>query len=455
MRETEHYQLRYHLRTVWRVLAVSPLQKVGFFTSYIYWYSGSQIVTCSLAVLVSLQSHAEVLNELDASSSLLPLEPSHQPFKPSVVKGEGLPYADENTQKPRIFVASVSPQVRASLAATYGTTEKEAGWMIDQLLGGPGGLAAGGKHRNGFSLVVDTNAMREVALVMEAEEVVASAASDRSTPVKKPVLTSACPGWVCYAEKTHPHILPHMSRIKSPQALTGTLLKTVLSKRLGIRPEQIWHLAVMPCFDKKLEASREELTNTSWQNPPQSDVAASSVRDVDCVITAREILMLADSRGVSFPGLPKKPLNTDTMRGLFDSPLAEFLFPLSSGGQYNSRQQPEAGTSGGFLYHVLRTQQQLHPGSEIQSKRGRNADVIEYTVISGEEVLFSGARYYGFRNIQNLVRKLRPAKASRLAEKKIAGVRQPPAKSRNSDYTYVEVSSISPLHAKRLLIESR
>ena len=246
-------------------------------------------------------------------------------------------------------------------------------------------------------------------------------------------------GWICYAEKTHPHILPHLSRIKSPQALTGTLLKTVLSKRLGISADQIWHLAVMPCFDKKLEASREELTNVSWQDLPQSNVVMSPIRDVDCVITAREILMLADSRGVSFPSLPRTPLDTAAMRGLFDEPLADFLFPLSSGGGSSSIQKPEAGSSGGYLYHILRTQQQNNAGSEIQSHRGRNSDVVEYTVVRGKEVLFSGARYYGFRNIQNLVRKLRP-KESKLGQK-VAGARRQPlgGKSERNDYAYVEV----------------
>ena len=398
----------------------------------------SGCISSAEAILVSLQSHAEVLNALDTSPTIS-AQVLPQPRESGAVDGEDLPYMSGYAEKPRIFVASVSPQVRASLAATYGTTEKEAGWMIDQLLRGPSGLAAGGKYHNGFSVVVDTNAMREVALVMGADEVVASTHSAGSAPVKKPVLTSSCPGWICYAEKTHPHILPHLSRIKSPQALTGTLLKTILSKRLGISPDQIWHLAVMPCFDKKLEASREELTNASWQDLPQSNVAMSPIRDVDCVITAREILILADSRGVSFPNLPRAPLDTAVMRGLFNEPLADFLFPLSSDGRSSSIQKPEGGSSGGYLYHVLSMQQQQHLGSEIRSHRGRNSDVVEYTVVRGKEVLFSGARFYGFRNIQNLVRKLRP-KESKLGQKAAGARRQPlGGKSERNDYAYVEV----------------
>ena len=379
----------------------------------------------------------EVLTALDSSPSISPQELQNL-CDPEINR---IPTcANESTVKPKLFVATVSQQVRASLAATYGTSEKEAGWLIDNLLSGPNGLAAGGKYHNGFPLVLDANAMREVALVMGAEEVTATTSSIDTTPVKKPVLTSACPGWVCYAEKNNPHVLPHMSRMKSPQALTGTLLKTVLSKKLRIKPEQIWHLAIMPCFDKKLEASRSELTTASWQTSSSPETQKSATRDVDCVITAREILMLAESRGISYPNLPKKPLNNEFTRGLFDGTIADFLFPSSD--RYSckrSKQKPEAGSSGGFLYHVLRTQQQLHPGTEIRSQRGRNADVVEYTVAEGEKVVFRAARYYGFRNIQNLVRKLRPAKESKLG-KKAGGAQQPvKGKSGSHDYAYVEV----------------
>ena len=345
-------------------------------------------------------------------------------------------------------MASVSPQVRASLAATYGTTEQEAGWMIDQLLSGPNGLKTGGKYGNDFTWIIDTNAMRELGLVLGAEEVLASSASIEDTTAlnaegaaatqpKKPILTSACPGWICYAEKTHPHVLQHLSRLKSPQSLTGTLVKTVLSQTLNINPSQIWHLAIMPCFDKKLEASREELTDINWR-PSSSPTSAAPVRDVDCVITARELLMLAETRSISFPALPRKPLTCSCSPPFPDPKLNTFLFPHSQSPSRRKPQLPAAGSSGGYLYHILCTQQSLHPGSAIHSTRGRNADVIEYTLSVHDEVLFRAARYYGFRNIQNLVRKLKPVKKSRMPGGKTVGARKPGAKS-EMDYAYVEV----------------
>lgn len=317
--------------------------------------------------------------------------------------------------------------------------------MIEQLLSGPQGLASGGLHGNGFVWTVDTNAMREASLVLGWEEVSESLKTPDAkrdpnddgtltTIPKTPILSSACPGWICYAEKTHSHVIPHLSRLKSPQALTGTLLKTVLSRRLNLRPDQIWHVSVMPCFDKKLEASREELTDIYWR-PSSTDASSTQVvRDVDCVITARELIMLADTRGISFPSLPREPLPSLTP---FPDPiLSTFLFPK----QPRSRsqvQKPTAGTSGGYLYHILQTQLSQIPNSTLQISRGRNADVVEYSITNPEtkEPVFKAARYYGFRNIQNLVRKLKPAKQSKLPGGRLAK----PRGGQGMDYAYVEV----------------
>lgn len=380
-------------------------------------------------MLVSLQSHSEVLNALDSQHSI--------DF--SITGKEDGP----NQQEGRLFVASVSPQVRASVAATYGVSEAEAGWMIDQLLGGPQGLATGGKYGNGFTWIVDTNAMREASLVLGADEVMESlqipglqaASNDDSASTaipKKPILSSACPGWICYAEKTHPHVLPHLSCLRSPQALTGTLLKTVLSQCLNIRPDQIWHVSIMPCFDKKLEASREELTDIYWR-PPSTTALAQPVRDVDCVITAREVLMLADTRGISFPALPRTPIS----RPAFPDPmLSSFLFPKD-----HRKQASEAGTSGGYLHHILQAQLSLNPSSSLKTIRGRNADVVEYAITSPnqEQPIFKAARYYGFRNIQNLVRKLKPQKKSRLPGGRVSARAASAAGGAGMDYAYVEV----------------
>ncbi|KAK1755068.1 iron hydrogenase [Echria macrotheca] len=383
----------------------------------------SGCVTSAEAVLVSLQSHNEVLSVLDAAPSL------HLVKTTNGYTVDGL--QDKNA---KLFVASISPQTRASLAATCGggITERQAGRMIEHLFVGPNGLRTGGQYANGFTWMVDTNTAREACLVLGADEVLGGAGGGGDSKPATPVLTSSCPGWVCYAEKTHPYVLPHLSRVKSPQALMGTLLKTTLSKTLGISPDRIWHLAIMPCFDKKLEASREELTDSVWGGDGKP---GRGVRDVDCVITSKEILMLAASRGINIFDMSTTPLS----QPLFPDPsLQDFLFPPSE-----RRQSRAAGTSGGNLHYVLHDVRSRHPGSQIQTVRGRNADVVEYAVTTASgETVFKAARYYGFRNIQNLVRKLKPAKASRMPGSKPFGSARRPAaagKPAGLEYAYVEV----------------
>lgn len=198
----------------------------------------------------------------------------------------------------------------------------------------------------------------------------------------------------------------------------------------------------MPCFDKKLEAARTELTSSAWSR------GVEGVRDVDCVITAREIVALAEARGIAFSGLPR----TGLPRVRFPDRLVERVLFHARG---TGNGEALAGTSGGFLWHVLRRFQSTCPGSRIRVERGRNADVVEYLLVRSkrvgddqgpEEVVFKAARYYGFRNIQNLVRKLKPPRTSRLlaATGRGGGARKPGAatsvgKEAGLDYAYVEV----------------
>ena len=314
--------------------------------------------------------------------------------------------------------------------------------MIDQLLQGPDGLGRGGPYKSRFHWVFDTNTVRDACLVLGVEEVRnlsqpsngTIAGQEVSAELKQPILTSACPGWICYAEKKHPHILPHLSRLKSPQALLGTMIKTSLSKAFGVSPDKIWHVAIMPCFDKKLEASREELTCDHWSD---CEGIKAAVRDVDCVITTKELLMLADSRGIDFGALPRTPVSLLDRPSFPDATLSSFLRPRR---QFAPRRNGDksSGSSGGYLYHIVKSYQASHPGSQIYTERGRNADVMDYTVRQNGQIIFKAARYYGFRNIQNLVRKLEPAKQSRMPGAKAVGARKP-GSTNTSTYQYIEV----------------
>ena len=99
-----------------------------------------------------------------------------------------------------------------------------------------------------------------------------------------PMLSSSCPGWICFAEKRHPPILPYIATTKSAQAITGTLVKRFAAHELGVDAKDIFHATLMPCFDKKLEASRRDFTTEGAVG------VESSVREVDLVVTPIELL---------------------------------------------------------------------------------------------------------------------------------------------------------------------
>ncbi|KAG9460752.1 hypothetical protein GDO78_019759, partial [Eleutherodactylus coqui] len=90
-------------------------------------------------------------------------------------------------------------------------------------------------------------------------------------------------GWICYAEKTHgSFIIPYISVVKSPQQVMGSLVKDYFAKEKKVKPHEIYHVTVMPCYDKKLEASRPDFFNEEYET-----------RDVDCVITTGESCRLS------------------------------------------------------------------------------------------------------------------------------------------------------------------
>lgn len=379
----------------------------------------SGCVTSAEAVLVSLQSHNEVLANLASPSS-----------------------------KDKKFIALVSPQTRASLAVTYGVTEKEAGWMIEQLLCGSSGIRTaklegenGHSEVRGFDLVLDTSIAEEIALHYAAEEFLTSLSqpSGEGISKKKPILTSACPGFVCYLESTQPFLIPHLSTLKSPQAILGTAVKTLLQPTSG--PSSVYVIGIMPCFDKKLEGARGELTSAAWR--PITD--ETPVRDVDCVITTRELISLAQSLNLDFSQLPRKPLPQQS------PPTGGAIISLLNRSGRISPADKTAGTSGGYLTHIVSRLVAQTPGAQLRVEKGRNVDTVDYVVFrpstttnGDEEVIARLARCYGFRNIQNLVRRLKPVKARVLprfgkAQAPLASRKVKTATATSPEYAYVEV----------------
>lgn len=107
----------------------------------------------------------------------------------------------------------------------------------------------------GDPMNVNTSRIGSIVNSLPVESAALMGAKERPLPL----LASSCPGWVCYAEKTQgAAVLPHISSAKSPQAVQGSAVKRWLAPGLSLAPESIYHCAVMMCYDKKLEAARED-----------------------------------------------------------------------------------------------------------------------------------------------------------------------------------------------------
>uniref|UniRef100_A0A8C9T118 Nuclear prelamin A recognition factor-like n=1 Tax=Scleropages formosus TaxID=113540 RepID=A0A8C9T118_SCLFO len=276
----------------------------------------------------------------------------------------------------QVVVVSVSPQSRASLAARFNLSSTDAGRRLTAFF-----------KNLGVHHVFDTGFSRTFSLLESQREFVERFRRSEQDKKSLPMLASACPGWICYAEKTHgDFVLPYISTTRSPQQVMGSLVKTYFAEQQGLTPQQIYHVAVMPCYDKKLEASR-----------PDFYITQSDTREVDCVITSGEVLKMLDQEGLSLRDVDPAPLDT--------------LFSSVCG---NELMRHEGSGSGGYLHHIYTyAAKQLFgiDAKDISYKTLKNKDFQEVTLEKDGAVLLRFAATYGFRNIQNLVQKLKRGKS--------------------------------------------
>ncbi len=165
----------------------------------------------------------------------------------------------------KVVVGFVAPAVRAHVAKEYGLTHMEAAPFI-----------AGMMKRIGFDKSFDFVFAADLTIMEETTEFFGRIAGGG----KMPLYTSCCPGWVNYAERRYPDIIPHLSSCKSPQQMMGSTVKTHFAKREGIDLDDLYVVSIVPCMAKKGEAARPEF-------------APNGLRDVDAVLTTTEFLEMA------------------------------------------------------------------------------------------------------------------------------------------------------------------
>lgn len=227
-------------------------------------------------------------------------------------------------------IVQVAPAVRVAIGEEFG---EEPG--VDMT-----GKLVTGLKQIGFDAVFDTNFGADLTIMEEAHEFLERFKKNENLPI----LTSCCPGWVNFLEFQFPDLIHIPSTCKSPQQMFGAIAKSYYAENMGIKPEDLIVVSVMPCQAKKYEAGREEFSN-------------NGVRDVDYVITTRELACMFREAGVNI---------TKMRDDNFDNPLGE-----STGAAVIF------GVTGGVLEAALRTAYEWATGDELQ--------VVDFTDVRGLE----------------------------------------------------------------------
>ena len=179
----------------------------------------------------------------------------------------------------KIIVFQTAPAVRVSLGEEFGLEKGSfvQGKMVSLL------------KKLGADYVFDTAFGADLTVMEEANELVYRIQNNETLPM----FTSCCPSWVKFVETFYPNYIPNLSSCKSPILMEGAIIKKYFASIKNINPKDIINVAVTPCTSKKAEIKREELCNKS----------DSSIRDVDYVITTRELALFAREENIDFNSL--------------------------------------------------------------------------------------------------------------------------------------------------------
>ena len=268
----------------------------------------------------------------------------------------------------KYVVVQTAPAVRAALGEEfrYKIGTPVTGKMVAAL------------RRLGFKKVFDTNFGADLTIMEEASELLHRVADKGVLPM----ITSCSPGWVNYAEYYYGDLLPHLSSCKSPHEMFGAILKSYYAEKKGIIPEDMFVVSVMPCVAKKYEKERPEL-------------AKDGIKDVDAVLTTRELAKLIKRSGIMFNRLPDEDFDYDIVG---DYTGAGVIF----------------GATGGVMEAALRTAAYKLDGKELKNVELKDvrglAGIKEATYkLGGTEVKVAVAS--GMKNAKVLLDEIRAGKS--------------------------------------------
>lgn len=265
-------------------------------------------------------------------------------------------------------VVQTAPSVRVALGEAFGM---KSGGIVT-------GKMVAALRRMGFDKVFDTDFAADMTIMEEGHELLHRIKNGGVLPM----FTSCSPGWVNYVETMYPEILPHLSTAKSPQGMFGATVKTFYAERAGIDPAKIVSVSVMPCTAKKWEATRPQLADSGY-------------RDVDIVITTRELARMIKELGLDFLALPEED---------YDAPMG-----ISTGGGQIF------GATGGVMEAALRTAYEAYTGKTLENIDFKDvrglAGIKESNIDLGDGVILKVAVAHTLRNAQKVIEKVKAGEA--------------------------------------------
>ena len=222
-------------------------------------------------------------------------------------------------------VVQTAPAVRVALGEDLGFNAGEivTGKMVTAL------------KSLGFDSVLDTDFTADLTIIEEGTELLTRLKKvlvDGDKNTKLPMTTSCSPGWIKFIEHTFPEYLDNVSTCKSPQQMFGALAKTYYAQKRELDPEDIVSVSIMPCTAKKYEADRPEMNSSGY-------------KDVDYVLTTRELAIMIKQAGINFEGLEETKY--DGIMG--ESTGAAVIF----------------GATGGVMEAALRTAYEIVTGRDV------------------------------------------------------------------------------------------
>jgi NADP-reducing hydrogenase subunit HndD len=261
---------------------------------------------------------------------------------------DGVWKALDNPEK--FVVVQTAPAIRAALGECF---NNEPGTLVT-------GKMVSALRQLGFDAVFDTNFAADLTIMEEGTELLARLKKrlleKQLAPL--PMFTSCCPGWIRFAEYYYPELLPNLSTCKSPQQMFGAIAKTYYAAKIGKKAEDITVVSIMPCTAKKYEQQRPEMNS-------------SGLRDVDYVLTTRELGRMIRQSGIEFNALPD---------GKMDSPMG-----ISSGAA------DIFANTGGVMEAALRTAHEIVTGRELPVKNLHLAPIAGLNGIKHASLKIEGA----------------------------------------------------------------